>query len=101
MRAVEGEPTDNASVEVLNFPPSRADRNGNLEGGSSSGSSKSWEFDDLRSAVVFRNWFNVDQQQVCFQRDTRSFSVSSINSSRTGARLPLLPASVSSHHSLC
>lgn len=50
IRAVEADPAEEASVEVLNFPQA--------------GKGDDSEFDELRSAVVFKRWFNVDQQKV-------------------------------------
>ena len=84
IQAVNGEATEKASIEVLNFPATEGDiRMGELNatrssssfssssggggggggGGRSSGNDK--RFDELRSAVVFRDWFDTDQQQVC------------------------------------
>lgn len=54
IRAVEAEPVEEASVEVLNFPQAGKGDDGDDN-----------EFDELRSAVVFKRWFNVDQQKVC------------------------------------
>lgn len=50
IRAVEANPAEEASVEVLNFPQA--------------GKGDDSEFDELRSAVVFKRWFTVDQQKV-------------------------------------
>lgn len=77
MRAVGGEPCENASIEVLNFlladdGASRASEEealgGDRVGGRTAGGCTRGygnDFDESRSAVVFRNWFTVEQQQVC------------------------------------
>lgn len=77
MRAVGGKPCENASIEVLNFllaedGAGRASeeeaRGGDRAGGRAAGGCTRGygdDFDESRSAVVFRNWFAVDQQQVC------------------------------------
>lgn len=78
MRAVGGEPGEQASIEVLNFPlggGGESARGGDEEeaggdragGRASGGCSRGYgdDFDESRSAVVFRNWFTAEQQQVC------------------------------------
>ena len=77
MRAVGGEPCEDASIEVLNFlladdgasgrageeEARGADRAGSRSpGGCTRGYGD--DFDESRSAVVFRNWFTAEQQQV-------------------------------------
>ncbi|CAB1110705.1 unnamed protein product [Ectocarpus sp. CCAP 1310/34] len=69
VRAVSVEPSKDASVEVLNFllPGDRRRHDGGEGtagdgGGCSSGYGR--DFDESRSAVVFRKWFTVEQQQV-------------------------------------
>lgn len=77
MRAVGGNPPEEASIEVLNFvlPSSganagegadggdgRVDAEGKGGGGCTSGYGN--DFHESRSAVVFRKWFTEEQQQV-------------------------------------
>ncbi|CAM9665446.1 unnamed protein product, partial [Hapterophycus canaliculatus] len=80
MRAVGGEPPEDASIEVLNFisPSSVADAGGVGDGGDGGSSRADAEgkggggctsgygidFHESRSAVVFRKWFSEEQQQV-------------------------------------
>eukprot|EP00903_Cladosiphon_okamuranus_P018159 g16709.t1 len=76
VRAVGGEPGEQASIEVLNFLLDGDEtRGGGREeeaGGDRPGSRASGgctrgygeDFDESRSAVVFRNWFTAEQQQV-------------------------------------
>lgn len=80
MRAVGGEPGEQASIEVLNFLVDKDEARGGGSGwgeeeaggdrpGSraSGGCSRGYgdDFDESRSAVVFRDWFTAEQQQVC------------------------------------
>ena len=76
MRAIGREPGEQASIEVLNFlleedeargsgreEEAGGDRPGSRAGG---GYTRGYgaDFDESRSAVVFRNWFTPEQQQV-------------------------------------
>lgn len=75
VRAVGGERSDTASIEVLNFllpegGGARSADGGEAEGQRAAGSGgfsrgHGDDFDESRSAVVFRKWFNLEQQQVC------------------------------------
>lgn len=76
VRAVGGEPSSEASIEVLNFlsPDGGGPRSaGEGEAGGEraapggGGFSRGYgdDFDESRSAVVFRKWFSLEQQQVC------------------------------------
>ena len=76
MRAVGGEPGEQASIEVLNFlldedeagGGGREEEAGGDRPGSraSGGCSRGYveDFDESRSAVVFRKWFTAEQQEV-------------------------------------
>ena len=79
IQAIDGETTERASIEVLNFPTAEGGSRmrevgrerssggtggggGGGDGGDGNGGRKI--FDELRSAVVFREWFDVGQQKV-------------------------------------
>lgn len=69
VRAVGVEPSKDASVEVLNFllpGDSRRHDGGEGTSGDGGGCTRGYggDFDESRSAVVFRKWFTVEQQQV-------------------------------------
>ncbi|CAN0358170.1 unnamed protein product, partial [Ectocarpus sp. 8 AP-2014] len=69
VRAVSVEPSKDASVEMLNFllpGDSRRHDGGGGTAGEGGGCSSGYgsDFDESRSAVVFRKWFTVEQQQV-------------------------------------
>lgn len=71
MRAMSAEPPEEASVEVVNFPAARGgngeteDNDHDVNRGAATGSEAFQNgFDELRSAVIFREWFSVEQQQV-------------------------------------
>ncbi|CBJ30952.1 expressed unknown protein [Ectocarpus siliculosus] len=69
VRAVSVEPSKDASVMVLNFllpEDSRRHDGGEGTAGEGGGCSSGYgsDFNESRSAVVFRKWFTVEQQQV-------------------------------------
>ncbi|CAM9705060.1 unnamed protein product, partial [Ectocarpus fasciculatus] len=70
VRTVGAEPSKGSSVEVLNFLlPGDTRRHDGGEGtaaddGGGCSSGYGSDFDESRSAVVFRKWFTVEQQQV-------------------------------------